>query len=478
MRLHTGMTGQDMTTTCRALVGGFGKPGMRDLDFGRQVVDCLQQLDWPDGVVVEDLSCAVPLVLHRLQELRPATVVLLGAVHRGLDRPGTLRRYRVDPGPSDPAQVHRGLEESISGLADLDHTLAVARHWGNLPADTVVIEVEPAETTFGLGFSEELAACIDPILDMVREELGDVVAGAGLRRDFAVADLSPDVTAEAAVADPQPAEPGAAMADLVGYARRHAQARRRTGRAPLLVDGLFSAPGGVALAGRVRPWGVFLESGGDWFDAVPLGDGRLGIVVGNVLGRGAEAAATMTDLRAAVRAYVVVEGRSPARLVGHVDRLAGATGLGHRARLLYLTLDPASGEVRFTNAGSCPPLLLGGDPPAGRFVDAARSAPVGESSGVERPEGTLRLGHDSTLFLFTDGLVESRGHSRAGALERLRRAAVDGPAVLEDLCDHLLDVCTRSGRTEDDTCLVGVRLAAEAMPAQARPSLGAETEGG
>ncbi|MGI8810087.1 MAG: hypothetical protein ACR2KK_20030 [Acidimicrobiales bacterium] len=52
------------TPPCRAFVAGFGKPGMLDLDFGRQVVDWLQQLDWPDEVVVEDLSCSVPLVLH------------------------------------------------------------------------------------------------------------------------------------------------------------------------------------------------------------------------------------------------------------------------------------------------------------------------------------------------------------------------------------------------------------------------------
>jgi hydrogenase maturation protease len=151
---------------------------MRDLDFGRQLIDCLQQLDWPDGVVVEDLSCSAPLVLHRLQELRPAKVVLLGAVPRGLDPPATLRRYRPAPATAGPAEVHRSLEESLLGANDLDHTLAVARHWGGLPVDTVVIEVEPCEISFGLGFSDELAMCFDPVLDMVREEVAAVVDGA------------------------------------------------------------------------------------------------------------------------------------------------------------------------------------------------------------------------------------------------------------------------------------------------------------
>ena len=96
-------------------------------------------------MVVEDLSCSAPLVLHRLQELRPAKVVLLGAVARGVDPPAALRRYRLDlRRRSRP--IRRSLEQTVMGLVDIDHTLAMARRWGGLPVDTVVIEVEPAET--------------------------------------------------------------------------------------------------------------------------------------------------------------------------------------------------------------------------------------------------------------------------------------------------------------------------------------------
>lgn len=454
-----------MTTGCRALVGGFGRPGMRDLDFGRQLVDYLQELDWPEGVVVEELSCAVPLVLHRLQELRPVKVVLLGAVPRGLDPPGTLRRYRVDPAPSVPEDVHRGLEESVVGLIDLDHTVAVARHWGELPVDTVVIEVEPADTSFGLGFSDQLAGCIDPILDMLREELGSLADGVGLRPDFVGADPPMAIGADVLKTDSRADEPSDAMTELIGYARHHSEARLQSGRAPSLVDGMASGIPGIALAGRVRPWGVFLRSGGDWFDAVPLKDGRLGIVMGNVVGRGAEVAATMSDLRAAVRAYAILDGGSPARLVCHLDRLAEATGLGHQARLVYLTLDHVTGDIRFTNAGGCPLLVVGDDALGGRFHDAARSTPVGETTGEDRPEATLRLKAGSTLLLFTNGLVESRAVSREVGLERLRRAAADGPAPLDDLCDHVVKVCTRSLRRDNDICLLGVRLLPGAVTA-------------
>jgi hydrogenase maturation protease len=467
------MTGQSVTP-CRVLIGGFGRPGMRDLDFGRQVVEYLQQLEWPDGVIVEDLSCSAPLVLHRLQELRPAKVVLLGAVARDLDPPATIRRYQVDLTPPGPAAVHRSVEESVMGLVDLDHTLAMARHWGGLPVDTVVIEVEPAEASFGLGFSEALSACLDPLLDMVRAELAGMADDVGRHRDFDARDIltcgSPSADAGAV---PAAVEPSEALHGLLGYAHHHAQARLQTHRAPNLVGRLSSDVPGVALAGRLRPWGVFVESGGDWFDAGPLGGGALGIVVGNVDGRGVEAAAAMSDLRAAVRAYVVLDGDSPSRLLGHLDRLAESTGLGHQARLLYLTLQPATGEVRYANAGGCPPLLVDDRVAQGRFVDSAGGPPVGAVARDDRGEGTLRLSADSTLLLFTDGLVESRAVSRAAGMDRLRLAASEGPEELGDLCEHALTVCTGGLRRDDDICLLGVRLVADAVrtPKRRSPSL-------
>ncbi|MDP1805400.1 MAG: SpoIIE family protein phosphatase, partial [Acidimicrobiales bacterium] len=306
----------------RVFVGSFGKPGMRDLDFGRQVIDCLQQLEWPTGVVIEELPCSPALVLSRLHELQPVKVVLLGAVTRG-ESPGAVRRHAF----------HH------AAVPDLDHSLTVARRWGGLPADTVVIEVEPADTGYGPGFSDFLAGSFDPILDMVREELSHV--------DFGSVEV---VTAPPAPAGDVWAEDGGPMADLVGYARDHARARcSRSSAAP--VDG-------VDLAGRVEPWGVFTDSGGDWYDALPLGGDRTAIVIGDVPGRGVEAAVAMSEMRAAVRAYAAIEGDSPARVVSHLDQLADTTGLGRGARVLYLVLDGSA--VRFVNAGGCPPLLLDG----------------------------------------------------------------------------------------------------------------------
>ncbi|MBA2280421.1 MAG: hydrogenase maturation protease [Actinomycetota bacterium] len=154
------------------LVGGIGLPWLRDLDFGTQFVRRIESLTWPPNVVVEDLSYAAHRVLHLLQELEPVKVILVGAMPRKLDEPGTIRRYRLDLEPPDDIEVHERLTEAIGGIIDLDHTLAVVRYWGAFPEDTIVIEVEPGDDTFGLGFSDPVEASVEAVLAMIRDEVG------------------------------------------------------------------------------------------------------------------------------------------------------------------------------------------------------------------------------------------------------------------------------------------------------------------
>lgn len=154
------------------LVGGIGLPWLRDLDFGTNWLARAATLPWPDGVVLEDLSYAAHRVMHRLQELQPGRVVLLGCMPRGAGPPGTVRRYALAEMPEpEPDEVHERLGEAVGGIVDLDHTLAVCRHWNALPDDTVVIEVEPAESEFGWGFSQPVEDAVEEVLGMVRHEV-------------------------------------------------------------------------------------------------------------------------------------------------------------------------------------------------------------------------------------------------------------------------------------------------------------------
>lgn len=160
------------------LVGGIGLPWLRDLDFGTQFINRFEDLAWPDGVLLEDLSYAAHRVLHRLQEIVPSKVVLVGAMPRQIDKPGTVRRYQLDLTPPPPQEVHDRLSEAVGGIIDLDHTLAVVRHFRALPEDTIVIEVEPEDCAFGLGFSDPVERAVNEVLGLVRAEVGamEVVA--------------------------------------------------------------------------------------------------------------------------------------------------------------------------------------------------------------------------------------------------------------------------------------------------------------
>jgi hypothetical protein len=368
--------------------------------------------------------------------------------------------------------VQRSLEESAQGLVDVDHTLAVARHWGRLPAETTIVEVEPADCSFGPGFSEVLAQAIDPLLAAIREELGCSDERPGndeLERELAAGGPSPD---DAGVPDPtDDQEPSEALAKLVSYADRHKESRLLQ---PHRGATLFATPTPcgehLTLLGKRRPWSVGAVSGGDWWDVVPGEDGWFSIVVGDVGARGVEAAATMEELRAATRAYVISTGGRPACVLELLDRLARATGAGAGATLVCLAQRPATGDLRLANAAHCPPLLLNGDGGA-RFLDAAGGAPVGQKP-PRAPEARVFLPPGSTLLLYTDGLVSSASLSVAEGLAKLQRAGASAPAALEDLCEHVLSYGIAGPRRDDDISLLAARLGRTSNEERATTGLG------
>lgn len=154
----------------RVFVGGVGNPWRRDLDFGPMFIRRIAGLDWPPDVAIEDASVSAHRVLHILQDRQPERVVFVAGFPRG-DPAGTVRRHPVEGPMPDDEMLMALLGEAAGGVIDFDATLAVVRHFGALPADSVVIEVEATDTTFGTGFSDEVEASIDRVLEMVREEI-------------------------------------------------------------------------------------------------------------------------------------------------------------------------------------------------------------------------------------------------------------------------------------------------------------------
>lgn len=457
MWVHPGVGKPDAAVQCRALVGGLGMPGLRDLDFGRQVVAYLRELRWPEGVVVEDLSCSAHLTLDRLRELRPAMVILMATAARGVDPPGTLRRYRLDLTPPPPDKVHDGLVETLGGTTDLDHTLAVVRHWGGFPVDTIVIEIEPSDCSFGPGFSEELGDCIEPILAMVKEDIGTDSQSADPTPAPYLDDLTSPSSSPAPEVEAGPEEPSAGLLAMAEYAAEH-ERHRLTEPYRGGPVARCTLPPSMEAAVRSMPWGVGLGAGGDWQEFIPMANGKVTAVVGNIPGRGAQAVATMSELRTAARAYALLEDESPAHLVSRLDRLVEVTGLGEQTALTSLVLTPDTGEVRFSNAGACPLLVLAPDGTAD-WVQGDPAPPLGAGSGGARPEGVIRLGPRSTLLLFTEGLVRTHNRAMSDGMVQVAKAAAGAPRPLEDLCEHVVRACLEGVERDDDVLLVALRLA-------------------
>ena len=200
---------------------------------------------------------------------------------------------------------------------------------------------------------------------------------------------------------------------------------------------------GVAIAARYLPGARGAAIGGDWYDVLERPDGRVALVVGDVVGHGLRAAASMGQLRNAFRAYGMVEA-SPAEVVARINRLVMSGVEQVMATVLYLVLDRESGEVACERRGHPPPLVIG--PDGARFLEGGRSVPIGAADPAVFREATAILPPGASLLLYTDGLVERRDTP----LERAPRRSWPTPPPrrgdeLGELCEHVIARRARRG---------------------------------
>jgi PAS domain S-box-containing protein len=211
---------------------------------------------------------------------------------------------------------------------------------------------------------------------------------------------------------------------------------------------------GLEIAARYLPAGRGAAIGGDWYDALERPDGRVALVVGDVVGHGLRAAAVMGQLRNAFRAYGLAEN-TPAEVMARVNRLVMSGEEDVMATALYLVLERETGEVEFASAGHPPPLVLG--PDGVGFLEGGRAVPIGAvDPGVFR-EATAVLPEDASLLLYTDGLVERRDEPLERRLDALADAADRAEGGLEGLCDAVLAGVLGPSEPGDDVALLAVR---------------------
>ncbi|WP_405677177.1 MULTISPECIES: SpoIIE family protein phosphatase [unclassified Streptomyces] len=220
----------------------------------------------------------------------------------------------------------------------------------------------------------------------------------------------------------------------------------------LLPRKLPELPGGVAVA-RYLPATAGLEVGGDWYDVIPLGNGHVAFVIGDVQGHSAGAATIMGQMRTAVRAYAV-EGHPPDVVVARANRLLVGMETDLFATCGYVDLDMEEGIARVVRAGHLPPIVRHPDGVAEEMA-VEGGPPLGVSAEAEFPMTEAGLLPGTLLVLLTDGLVES---ARLPLEEGMRRvcdvlAAVD-PVDVGGVADELV---VGVGRRDDDVALLLLR---------------------
>ncbi|MER6101261.1 PP2C family protein-serine/threonine phosphatase [Streptomyces sp. NPDC001832] len=414
-----------------------------------------QPADW-----VSDLT-----TLHELTERLARTSTLDDALRELLDAGAALvgaRRGLVVFEPSD----HRGPVSTIGlGLthAELGHIETVPR---SATSYGRILE--------GLPYTEGAQTTPDLLGDTSLDpRCREVAALLGYAASYALP-LTAEATGRLGAAVwlyDEPAEPLERQRHLVsryaGFAGEHlarllelerARADVATVTEELLPSRLPRVTG-VQLAARHR---AAPQGGGDWYDALVLPEGALGLAVGSVNGSGPSALAAMGRLRAGLRAYAVMEGEDPVAVLSDLELLLRLTEPARSATALFAYCEPARRRILLAGAGHTPPLVIGDW--RTEFIETSVSAPLGMLACWEAPSVEITPAPGETVLLYTDGLLRRTGDSMDQAFARLHSAAACVPKALREdagsVADHVLRTVLPDGPDPGNSTEDAVILAA------------------
>jgi anti-sigma regulatory factor (Ser/Thr protein kinase) len=222
---------------------------------------------------------------------------------------------------------------------------------------------------------------------------------------------------------------------------------------------------GAQVAARYQPGGRAVDVGGDWYDVIALPDGRTGLVIGDVEGHSAEAAAVMGQVRGALRAYAV-EGATPAIVMQRLNRLLLRLGVVQLVTCCYLEFAAREGTATVVLAGHPPPLVVRSDGDTG-YVPAPPNIVLGVDERASFVETTVLLDPGTCLLLYTDGLIETVSRALPEGLAALQEWARGWDT--DDSSDALVEMLVRRAReglpVADDLAILALRY----LPDDRRP---------
>lgn len=388
--------------------------------------------------------------LTRLQELADAAIAVQGNVDRDelLDR--SLAVIAAEGGAlitRDP-QNRQTMALAVRGIPGLQRRtpLEVAGALQRLlEADGPVILDEGEQGLGPFGERSGVRSLVAVPLSVDGDQIGTLVATSSLPKRF-----SQEQARLLALAAERCAR---ALANAAAYEReRRTSATLQTGLLPQAVPTLRHGE----IAVRYLPALDGPAVGGDWYDAILLPDGRLGLAIGDVTGHGAAAAVVMGQLRTALRAYAL-EGLSPAGVASRLNALALSLGENALATFVYIVLEPNLTSGKYVNAGHPPPVVVSQS--GAKKLGGRSSTPAGASAGATFDERGVELDPGDALCLYSDGLVEQRGANFAEREDALLRA-LGQPAGAEVLCERALAALRPDGPAEDDVALLILRTLA------------------
>ncbi len=222
-----------------------------------------------------------------------------------------------------------------------------------------------------------------------------------------------------------------------------------------LLPSALPAMHGIEAAARYVPATSGITVGGDWYDAFALDDGSIGIAVGDVVGHGVAAAATMGRLRDVLRAFATA-GFGAAETLASLNKMACRDGEDVFATVVYGIVSPDRASLRLASAGHPPPLLRAADGSVAR-LDEGRSLPIGASADAVYVEAVVPLEPASLMVFYTDGLVERRGESIDTGIDRLASEIATSASAVADVADRIIDTLFDANHT-DDVVLVAVMV--------------------
>lgn len=210
-------------------------------------------------------------------------------------------------------------------------------------------------------------------------------------------------------------------------------------------------PEGFAV--RYEPAARPLEVGGDWYDTIALPNGRIGIVVGDCVGRGLEAATVMGQLRSACRA-LLLQDSDPGRTLMALDHFAAGVPGALCTTVFCGVLDPETGHLVYSSAGH-PPGILAHPDGTTQLLDGGRYAPLAVRPGARRPQAECTVPARATLLLYTDGLVERRRRPLTTGIDQAGEAVQSGrDAGVDELATLVMTRLAPTDGYDDDVALL------------------------